>query len=550
MKETRSFRRSSRRTLLTLVAAFALLLAACGDSDSNGSGGSSNSGGKDTPSNGGGNDGAVEIGWVNQPSGDATAKEGGVLRFSEASSTLTIDPTTQQSSGASGNIVLGAVYDFLTRYDVDSGTFEPQLAESIESNDDFTEWTVTLREGLEFTDGTPLDADAVVYNFDRYTDVSGATFSGMTSKIDIEAVDDVTIRYSLEEAWATFPALLASTAGNIASPTAIEEHGEDYPNNPVGAGPFKVKSFSPGERIVLERNDDYWDGPASLDEIEITSVGDPAAAVDQLETGQVDLIFTTDAKELDRAQKGDFPGYVAINGAQGFALNTREDAATSDVRVRQAFAHAIDPDLLNDRVDDGLGLYGPSLLWGGSPNATDTPGLEFDLDRAKELVEEAKADGWDGKISILAPQTRNPAIGLTVQAMLNAAGFDAELVNTQSVNELVQRVIVDNNYDAASFGISLWEESPWMQLRAGITLRATGYESEAFQDAVSELGAAGTDEDRAEAFEQIQEQFNEDLPFAVTSAQPMAAMWGEDVAGIVPTSQAAILLHGVHFIEP
>lgn len=526
--------KQGKRTVVGVVAALAIVAAGCGSTDS------ADSGAKETPGNG--STGSVEVGLVNQTEAPA-AKDGGTLTFSEGTPTLALDPIKQQSAGATGNIPLGAIYDVLMRYDVETGAFEPQLAESIESNDDFTTWTLTLRDGVSFTDGTPLDAEAVVAHFERYSGAPAATFSTIAETITAVAPDATTVTFDLEEPWAAFPSLLASNAGMVVSPTAVEDSGEDYPNKPVGAGPFKLESFAPGEKIELVRNDDYWGERPHLDSVVVTSVADPAATIDRLETGEVKMAFVTDAAQAVRAEKAGFPGYVAMSGAQGWLLNTREGAPTHDVRVRQAIAHAIDPDMLNEKVDDGVGVYGSNLIWAGSRWATKTPGPEYDVEKAKALVAEVKAEGsWDGSIELLSPQTRNPATALTTQAMLNAVGFKAEVVPTQSINELVQKVVVDNNFDMAFFGISLWDSDPWVQLRAGITLKSSGYQSDEFTKVVADLGAAGTDAEKQDAFEAIQKRFAEDVPFVVTSGKPMATMWAKDVHGVVPTSQATVLL--------
>src|SRR5699024_312322 len=135
--------------------------------------------------------------------------------------------------------------------------------------------------------------------------------------------------------------------------------------------------------------------------------------------------FVTAAKERGRAEAEGMRGYVRMSGAQGMLPNAREGVPTHDVRVRQAIAHAIDTELLNERVDDGVGIYGPDLVWSGSVWSTETSGPEYDPDLAKDLVAEAKDDGWDGELRLHQPQSRNPATGLTIQAMLKAVDIDA-----------------------------------------------------------------------------------------------------------------------------
>src|SRR5690606_4807294 len=136
---------------------------------------------------------------------------------------------------------------------------EPYLAESITSNDDFTEWTVTLRPGVLFHDGTPLDAEAMKTIFDDFLTAEGANTAGALKR-DVKAmeiVDDLSVRYVLNEPNAAFYDELTGPVGWPFSPTAAAELGEDFGSQPVGTGPFRFVSWQRDGAFVLERNPDY-----------------------------------------------------------------------------------------------------------------------------------------------------------------------------------------------------------------------------------------------------------------------------------------------------
>src|SRR5690606_31154338 len=135
----------------------------------------------------------------------------------------------------------------------------PLLAESIEANEDLTEWTVTLREGITFHDGTPLDAETVKANFDEYLNVDTATTSGNLDQVVEFRIDGpLTYTYVLAESNVAFPDLLTGSIGWPFSIEACRAQGDDCGANPVGAGPFKFVSWTRDGEIVLERNENYW----------------------------------------------------------------------------------------------------------------------------------------------------------------------------------------------------------------------------------------------------------------------------------------------------
>src|SRR5690625_1711588 len=224
--------RSRRAPALTAIfTAAALLLAACGsDSDD-----SSDGGGSDTPE-------ACE-----SPSGSLS-----VGTFSEPTS---LDPTIASGKGTTGAMEMIALYDTLMRHDAEPNSYEPRMAESLEPDADSEVWTLTLREGITFGNGDPVDADAVKASIEM---VQADTNSQPTRDLalpitDMDVVDDLTLEITLDDSWPGFPYLLASTGGMIVNVDLLEERGESFATNPegAGAGPYEFERFAPGEEIVL-----------------------------------------------------------------------------------------------------------------------------------------------------------------------------------------------------------------------------------------------------------------------------------------------------------
>jgi len=195
---------------------------------------------------------------------------------------------------------------------------------------------------------------------------------------------------------------------------------------------------------------------------------------------------------------------------------------TADLRVRQAVIHALDTELIDQRVNGGAGLPTSAMIHPRSRFAS--PGVEgpgFDPELARSLVEEVKAEGsWDGRVLLTCgvdPASTERA--LAVEALLENVGFDVEV---EGVTSTVQRVIVDQNYELACWGLGVRDDTPYVKLeqnmRGGSASNYMGYASEAFDDALDAMRVARTIEEQREALAAAQEVWNETAPTAVLEA--------------------------------
>ena len=206
------------------------------------------------------------------------------------------DPKLNLGGGATSQGQISAIYDTLIRTAPD-GTITPRLAESVTPSEDFTTWTIELRPDLVFTDDTPLDAEAVKFNWDRHTDpaVASQCFPTAATIASSTVEGPTTLVVELVEPNSQFPFLLEGCLGFIASPAALEQHGEAYgtsAESTVGAGPFMLESFNPGVDNTMVKNPNFWDAPRPyLDRIEIVGVpSDTQSAAQALITDQADMI--------------------------------------------------------------------------------------------------------------------------------------------------------------------------------------------------------------------------------------------------------------------
>ncbi|MCP4616021.1 MAG: ABC transporter substrate-binding protein [Bradyrhizobium sp.] len=289
-----------------------------------------------------------------------------------------------------------AIFDTLTYLD-DNGKAQPKLALSWEPSEDFKTWTFKLRPGVKFHDGTPFNAAAYKENFDRQKDPANkcrcAFYIAAVKSVD--APDELTVVYNLSDPAVNFPTLVSYANQNYAvhSPTAWKAKGEDYNRNPVGTGPYVLKSWTAGDRMVLEKNPDYWDkDKLYLDRIVLKPLPDAQSRFASLQSGEVDLIWDDEA-DADNIQKAQKDPKLTVHtytgsGASVYAMNTKV-APFDDVRVRQALVMAIDRKKWSQAATNGLAKPASNPYGEGSwVKCKDDGALPLDIEKAKALIKE------------------------------------------------------------------------------------------------------------------------------------------------------------------
>ena len=337
-------------------------------------------------------------------------------------------------------VMLDGFYDPLVEYD-DEFNLLPALAESWEFEDDNKTVVFHLREGVQFHDGTPFNAEAVKFNLERYINPTGLVIWDFTDILEsVEVVDDYTVKLHLYEPNVAFLYNLAQDPGQIMSPTALQEKGEDWlSQNPVGTGPYMIESWEPGTEIVMVRNPDYWrvdeDGNQLpyLDRIEWKILIDNTVRGIVLATDQIDLMTFVPAKDYE-ALKMDEDVDLWVQGGGLAFVEMSNDSSPFDIKEnRMAVEYAIDYDAIRDTVFYGLGevptgsLF-PTAMW---PHDPSRPKLERDLEKAKELLAEAgNPDGFSFDMAY-EPDPVGQQLAEVMQANLAEVGIEANLVKTE-----------------------------------------------------------------------------------------------------------------------
>jgi len=303
-------------------------------------------------------------------------------------------------AGSPGQYVWSNVFDALTRIGPD-GAPEPWLAESWSTADDNVTWTFNLRDGVTFSNGEPLDAAAVEATFGTVLSEDGrATYSANVNNygfIDsVTALDDLTV-----EIVTATPNVLLPSAISIAyilPPEYFAEAGaEGFAAAPIGSGPYEVMSWG-GDEIVLQARADSWRGQPAIGTIEYLNLPDPAARVQALQSGQIDVAQSPSPDQAQSLIDAGFEVYSASRGqVLAMALITVDGGPLADVRVRQALNYAVDKDAIQDALTGGFaptaGIY-PSP--GVNGYDSDRFVYPYDPDMARQLLADAGyPDGFD-----------------------------------------------------------------------------------------------------------------------------------------------------------
>jgi peptide/nickel transport system substrate-binding protein len=352
------------------------------------------------------------------------ANPNAALIYFDAAGNETLDPAEPQNNSTFSHEVLLAVFDTLIQLKAD-GTPIPGLAESWTRNADLTEITLKLRPNVTFHDGAPFNADAVKRNLERSIALgkrAGATMSETVAAIEaIETPDPLTVRLKLKAPSGQIEYWLAANAGMMLSPAALGDAGAMGNGvKPIGAGPYKVKSFEPNVRTVMTRNDSYWGGttgrPASF---EHHYVPDGRARLNALRSGQANIALI-DPRQIQEAKGAGLQVQVNEKNAIWDIYPNTKKAHLDDIRVRRAIMHALDREALAEAL--GFGSARPTQQFFAAASPFFVPALQnrypYDPDKAKALLAEAGLkDGLDINM-LLLNNSEYRQLAEAVQAML------------------------------------------------------------------------------------------------------------------------------------
>lgn len=475
----------SRRSALTALAAVgALLLSACSGTPA-----------ADTP-----------------PARTGAPVDGGTLRYAVAGSPATAGDDPHGGLGNESDVLRFALtYDVLTVPGEDGRT-RPRLATSWKPNDAMDRWTLTLREGARFTDGTPVRAADVLYSLRRISGKAAENY-GRLADFDMAkstAPGEHTVVLATRAPMADAPRALESVT------FVVPEGTEDFSRPVTGSGPYRVERTG-AQSTVLTRNDTWWGERPHLDRIEIQAVADPQARADAVASGQADVAGSVSPAAVRSAGSQARTQVVRRDGVTEYPFVMRLDTEPfDDPRVREAFRLAADRKSLVDTVFLGYGKVANDLPTPYDPSAPgDLPQRTRDVAKARKLL--AEAGHADGLTVTLHTTTSYP--GMDTAATLYAQqladiGVDAE-VKVEPADTYWTAVYAEKAFYTGYYGGISFPDLVRVGLLSDSPTNETAWRSKTFDDGFARAMSTADDARREELLSGIQRELWKDGGYVV-----------------------------------
>ena len=480
----------------------------------------------------------------------ATSGSGGTLTIANVTDIVQLDPL--DIGDAPSSFVAGQVYDALVKRDKD-GNLIPGLATKWTPSADGLTWHFELRQNVKFTDGEPFDANVVKWHIGRIqAKDSVPRFKKQFSVIkEVKVVDKYKVDFVLTEPNGAFiEYTLMTNAGMIPSPKAYKEKGKQFPFEPVGTGPYKFVKWTPGQKVELVRNDQYWGGKPKLDGVVYRNIPEAATQIIELETGGVNYISKLTQEDIARLQKNTkLQVYnVGAYNVRYLSMNTK-NAVLSDLKVRQAIAMSLDFKSIVGKMLKGLVSPGDAIVPNTSwAHPAKVEGREYSIEKAKALLDEAGwkagADGIrakDGKkleITIHSPNGRyimDKEICEVVQQELSKVGIKVNVKVLEWGAFLAD--IQGSKYQMAFLGWAQSSPEPSLFLDALVMTGGrgnyTGYGNKDV-DALLKQAIATTDQaKRKELYGQAMVLMDKDVPYIYVYNENKVVAMSASVQGYV-----------------
>jgi peptide/nickel transport system substrate-binding protein len=414
--------------------------------------------------------------------------------------------------------VMASIYDRLVDID-ENGEIVPMLAESYEVSDDGLEYTFRLRQGVQFHDGEPFDADAVVFNLERYQEEDSVRSTEIEPVESVEAVDDSTVRVTLEEPFAPFLAVLTDRAGIMVSPKAVRDGGGRVSKNPVGTGPFEFVERVRGDYIEVRANQDYWrDGQPKLDRIRYNGIDDENVQYQNLQSGELDLIDSIPFVNFRSLQEGGDYTVSSVPGLgyQGFYLNTRQPPFDNQA-LRQAVYRLVDREAIVKAVLRNVGGTPANSPFSEQSFAYDEETDSYperSVEEARRLLEEGgEPDGFSFTYKT-DPSPTSQQMGQVIQNNLKPAGIDVKLEQLEFGTLLEDSSSGD--FEALHLGWS-GRIDPDLNIydfmRTDGDFNDSGYSNPEVDRLLNQARTEGDQDRRKELYDQVMEILHEDVPY-------------------------------------
>jgi peptide/nickel transport system substrate-binding protein len=492
---------------------------------------------------------------------NSSPKKGGTLIYARGADSISLDPinvTDGESTRVTRNI-----FETLFEFDNDL-KLQPKLAESYKLADDGLTWTITLKKGIKFQDGTDFNADAVVFNFERWMDPANPYHKGdfpyypflyggfkgdPNHKIEyVKAVDESTVEFKLVEKTAPFISYLAIPMFGIASPEAIKKFGDKFYEHPVGTGPFVFDSWTRNDKVVLKANKNYYvKGQPYLDELIFRVIPDNSSRLTALQSGEVDMIDGLNPDDATTIESNDKLKLVKRPSFNiGYMVLNTQKPPFDNVKVRKAINMAVDKQAIVDAFYNGYAEVAknpfPPVLWGYNNKIED---YKFDVKAAKKLLAEAgfpngfKTELWT--MNNPRPYMPQPLkVAEAIQENLKAIGIDAEIKTYEWATYLQKSG--NGEHPMGLYGWTGVMADPDNFLFPNLSSTNTKkpasnrsfYVNEEFTNLIQQARVTFDQKERVKLYEKAQEIFHEDAPWVTLAHTTPPIALADYVNGFEP----------------
>ena len=453
---------------------------------------------------------------------EGTPVPGGSVVYGMTQDLASLDPHVDTDAGTRD--VVFNLYEGLVKPTSDGG-FIAAVASDYTISDDAKTYTFTLRDGVTFHDGTPATIEDVKYSIDRYAEIQGES-SAFSSLVDsVEVQDDKTLVVNLKESYSEFLPMMTIAI--------IPKSNEDPAGNPIGTGPFKYVSYTPGQNLELEKYDGYWqEGVPSLDSVEFKFIADVDTAFVELQAGTIDILKYLTAAQAETLGDED---YNIVQGSMNLVhamyLNSAYEPL-SKTEVRQALCYAVDRDAINNFIFGGKShIIGSHMIPAMSkyyePEAETV--YSYDPEKAKELLADAGyADGFDLEITVPSSYSQHVDSAQIIADELSQVGVNVTL-NQVEWSTWLQDVYKGGNFQATVIGFDgTLAPSDW--LKKYVTDDAKNfmhYSNTEYDDVFNTAYTTVDDDVKVENYKKAQ----------MILAEDAAAVYIEDPANLVAVSK-------------
>lgn len=437
------------------------------------------------------------------------------------------------------NRVDSCMFDTLVRWNDETKTAEPCLATEWEQIDDL-HWQFTLRDDVYFTNGEKMTANDVLVSLQASYDYTLNHYTLWLDPAECSVVDDTTVIIGLSRVYNNLPEILGCTYYAVFSAKAFEEVGNDetkFAVDPVGSGPYKLESWTTGEKLVLVRNDDYWGELPYYKYIEFSFIADPVARANALEAGDVQIAFNMSTAQVEELQANEnlVVNVYEQNVGWPIWLTMKNYPPLQDENVRKAIFLAIDKDLLVQAAYAGYATTAHSSVTGqASPCYYETESFTQDVETAKQLIADS---GWSAEELTFTTYAVNG--GGTAEYEVLKAQL-AEIGITLNIETVDLTVMLEHSW-AGEIAIGFGENDNWdvsrmlefADSRIPTSWNAYVGEGEEELHALIDAAWAASDEERYDAYAEVQQWLTDHWVCTNLCDVMFPDAWSADLTGVV-----------------